>query len=371
MRSIDKKSAGSISSMKFGVVLAALLVASGAQAQTAEVNPALAKVIAAAKAEGKLVLRSQTSVFGAAEGAKVAQDGIKNMFGADLDVEWSPGTQFAPLAAAIFQEMQAGQAASSDVYTGTAVQITPYLDRGAYRTVDWAALMPSRIEAGLVEGDGKALRVMTFLPGILYNLKAAPWVPEINTLADLLKPQYKGKFYTTAFLAGFDVLLADEVWGPAKTEDYIRRLSPQVAGLLGCEGYDRIASGEVPAFAIDCSGAAPNNQTYRGKDILAVRIVSDLAEKRLLYVTIPSNAAHPNAAILYTLYLASAEGQDRIVWNFYGGDLDDFRQSHAHQTIVLQQERGVHFIDVTIDWWRTHPGIEKAHLALTKLIRER
>src|SRR5690242_16094363 len=154
-----------------GATIALFGATSLARAQPADSNPDLAKVIAAARQEGKLLLRSTTSVNGAAEGAKLAQDGIKRMFGVDLAVEWVPGPAFAPLAAALYQEKQAGQPASGDVYVGTAIQITPYLDRGLFRPVDWAKLMPSRIKPELVEGDDKALRFMTFLPGINYNVK--------------------------------------------------------------------------------------------------------------------------------------------------------------------------------------------------------
>ncbi len=217
-----------------------------AQAQTVQISPELAKVIDGARQEGKLLLRSTTSVNGAAEGAKVAQDGIKRMFGVDLAVEWVPGPAFAPLAAALYQEKQAGQPASGDVYIATAIQITPYLERGLYQTVDWVRLMPARIRPDYVEGGGRALRFMTFLPGINYNVKAAGWAPQVNTVADLLKPDLKGKFVTTPFLAGFDVLLASPDWGPRKTEDLVRKLSGQIGGLLGCEGEDRIASGEIP-----------------------------------------------------------------------------------------------------------------------------
>ena len=151
----------------------------GAQAQPANVSPELAKIIDGAKKEGKLLLRSTTSFNGAADGAKVAQDGIKKMFGVDLDVEWVPGPAFAPLAAALFQEKQAGQPASGDVFVGTPVQITPYLDRGLFEQVDWVKPTPARIRPELVEGDGNALRFMTFLPGI-YNVKVATWVPQIE-----------------------------------------------------------------------------------------------------------------------------------------------------------------------------------------------
>jgi ABC-type Fe3+ transport system substrate-binding protein len=353
------------------VVLAAFAAWSPAQAQTVEITPELAKVIEGARKEGRLVLRSTTSVNGAAEGAKVAQDGIKRMFGVDLAVEWVPGPAFAPLAAALFQEKQAGQPASGDVYVGTAIQITPYLERGLYHTVDWARLMPSRIKPELIEGGGKALRFMTFLPGINYNIKVATWVPRIKVLADILEPEHKGKFVTTPFLAGFDVLLADPQWGPQKTEDFVRKMSTQIAGLLGCEGEDRIASGEAPALVIDCTGASQNRLRYRGKDILDTHIISDVAQRRYAYMTVPAHTRHPNAAILYTLYLSSPEGQEKVVWNYYGWDLDDYERSHAGKRVAELRAKGVRFTDVHIDWWKTNQGVAKAHLELTKIIRER
>jgi ABC-type Fe3+ transport system substrate-binding protein len=360
-----------ITSALRAAALAAGCLIAAAHAQTATVTPELAKVIAAAKQEGKLLLRSTTSVNGAAEGAKIAQDGIKRMFGVDLAVEWVPGPAFAPLAAALYQEKQAGQPASGDVYVGTAIQITPYLDRGLFRPVEWAKLMPGRITPPAVEGGGRALRFMTFLPGINYNVKAAPWASHIASVADLLKPELKGKFVTTPFLAGFDVLLASPQWGAQKTEDLVRKLSGQISGLLGCEGEDRIASGEIPALAIDCTGGSQNRLRYRGAGILATQVIPDMAQRRYAYMTVPAHAPHPNAAILYTLYISSPEGQDKVVWDLYGWDLDIYPGSHAGRKVAELTAKGVKFTDVTIDWWKTNQGVEKAHLELTKIIRER
>jgi ABC-type Fe3+ transport system substrate-binding protein len=356
-------------------ICAAMVVAlfpfNAARAQTAPVSPDLAKIIEGAKKEGKLLLRSTTSVNGSAEGAKVAQAGIKKMFGVDLDVQWVPGPPFAPLAAALFQEKQAGQASSGDVYVGTAVQITPYLNRGLFKAVDWVKLMPARIKPELVEGDGQALRFMTFLPGINYNAKVATWVPQIRVLNDVLKPEYKGKFVTTPFLAGFDVLLADSQWDFEKTKDFITKMSKQVSGLIGCEAEDRIASGETPALVLDCSGGSQNRHRYRGKGILDTHIVSDVAQRRYAYMTIPAHTAHPNAAILYTLYIDSAEGQENVVWDLYGQDLDNFPGSHTGKRITDLRGKGVKFTDVNISWWKTNQGIAKEHGQLIKIIRNR
>src|SRR4051812_45891894 len=113
-------------SVAAGAMLLALLAPAAAQAP----NEALARVIAAAKAEGQLTLRSTSTVLGGAEGARLAKDGIKRLFGVDLAVNWSPGPAYGPMASILAQEKQAGQKASSDVYAATAVQISPYLAQG-------------------------------------------------------------------------------------------------------------------------------------------------------------------------------------------------------------------------------------------------
>jgi ABC-type Fe3+ transport system substrate-binding protein len=351
-------------------MLAALATGS-ARAETIEVNPALAQVIAAAKTEGSVQIRWTTIMLGGPDGAKLAEDGINRLFGTNLKVDWVPGPAFGPMAAIIDQELQAGEKASTDVYTATPNQLAPYLDKGLFKPIDWASLWPARIKPQMVEGDGKALRYADMFPGILYNVKAAPWVPEIGTTADLLKAQYKGKFYTTPFLAGFDVLIADDQWGAAKTEDFVRRMSPQLAGIAGCESIDRIASGEIPALVIDCSGAAPNRAAFRGTGVLANHVIGDMAERRPTYFAIPVHAPHPNAAILYTLYLMSHEGQERIVWDDFGGDLYDFPDSHAREKEKALVDKGVKFVDVSIAWWRAHPGIDVANQALAKIVREK
>jgi ABC-type Fe3+ transport system substrate-binding protein len=344
---------------------------SPSQAQTIKITPDLAKVIEGAKKEGKLVVRSTTSVNGGAAHLQVAEAGIKKMFGVDIDIQWVPGPPFAPLAAALYQEKQAGQPASGEVYVATAVQIVPYLTRGLFMQVDWAKLYPERITPEMVEGDMRALRYMTGLPGINYNVKVAAWVPEIKVISDVLKPEYKGKFFTTPFLAGFDVMLADNKWGDKKTEDFIRKMAGQIAGMIGCEAEDRIASGETPALVLDCMGGSQNRLRYRGQGILDTHIVSDIAQRRYSYLAIPAHAAHPNAAILYTLYLSSPEGQQNVVYDYYGSDLDLYAGSNAEKRVKEALARGVKFTDVNVDWWKTNQGIAKEHAALIKLIRSK
>src|SRR5919106_1527175 len=84
-----------------------------------------------------------------------------------------------------------------------------------------------------------------------------------------------------------------------------------------------------PALVIDCSGGSQNRLRFRGKGILDTHIISDVAQCRYAYLTIPAHTPHLNAAILYTLYLSSPEGQEKVVWDYYGWDLDLYPNSHA------------------------------------------
>jgi ABC-type Fe3+ transport system substrate-binding protein len=65
-----------------------------------------------------------------------------------------------------------------------------------------------------------------------------------TVLEDFLKPAWKGKLASTPYAAGFDVLLADDVWGKERTVHYVRALSKQITGLIRCGEAERIATGE-------------------------------------------------------------------------------------------------------------------------------
>jgi ABC-type Fe3+ transport system substrate-binding protein len=344
------------------IVAVALLPAPAA---AAEIPPALKQVIAAARKEGALTLSYAGNILGGSEGSRVAAAGIEKMFGVKLDVSYTPGPSFAPMAAKIYTEKQADQPASTDVYNGTAVQIEPFLKRGLFRSVDWTKLMPGRITPEIVEADGRALRIVTGLPGVLYNEHTNPEFGKVVTTADLLKPEYKGKLYTTPYLAGFDVLVADGWWGYARTHAFLQKLSAQIGGLAPCAATDRIASGEVPAIAIDCTGSEQNLAKYRG--VLGHVILHDAAMRRYDYLCIPANAAHPNAGILFALYASSVAGQDKIGWDLDGDDLDSYPEAKTRATVKGLQKEGVKFQDVTIAWWGAQHNIATD---LKKLIGE-
>lgn len=348
------------------VLATALLSLVPAQAGAAEMTPELKAVIDGAQKEGALTLSYAENIMGGSEGAQIAAAGIKKMFGVTLDVGFYPGPSFAPMAGKLYTELQADQKASTDVYNGTAVQIDPYLKRNLFRAIDWTKLWPERITPETVEADGRALRIVTALPGVLFNKRVAPEFGKIVTTDDMLKPEYKGKLYTTPYLAGFDVLVANSMWGYDRTLDYVRKLSVQVGGLAPCAAVDRIAAGEIPALAIDCAGGEHHLAKYR--DVLDHVIIHDAAMRRYNYLCIPANAAHPNAGILFALFSSSPEGQKTILLDLFGLDLDSYPETQTHEGVTKLEAQGVKFEDVTIAWWGSHSNISSDLKKLTDMI---
>jgi ABC-type Fe3+ transport system substrate-binding protein len=348
-------------------VFAACVLSMPVAASAADWSPALQQVIEGARQEGKLTMSTGLVVAGGPDGRPLIAAGVAKMFGVTLDVQWSPALSFGPMAAKLQQEFQASVPASTDIYFANSPQVGPYIDGELFRKIAWTELWPERVKSNAVE-YGKSLRFESFLPGILYNVKAAPWVKDIKVMADLLKPEYKGKFATTPYLAGFDALVAPNAWGKAKTTAYVTQLAGQISGLLACAGTDRIASGEVPVLAPECGGAAQNVPRYKG--ILETQVPSDIAMRRYLYMQVPSNAAHPNAAILATLYLVSVEGQRDVAFGLDGIDDDDYPETWAHQRVAALEQSGSHFFDVDIAWWKSNPNLDKDLGDLVKIIQQ-
>ena len=350
------------------IVALSVVIAGASSAQSPKISPELQKVVDGAKQEGRLVISVTENAFSGSEGHRHAVDRINALFGTKLELSWSPGPAYAAVAAKLLAEKEANQPAHTDVFLGTAVQVAPFQKQGLFRKVDWAALMPDRVQPSMVEGDGTALRVYTSLPAIIFNKSDEQAVLKTTSLADFLKPEWKGKFYSNPILAGFDVLVSEEVWGEQKTRDYVAAFAPQLAGVIDCGSPDRVASGEVPVVAIDCSGADPYTPKYSG--VLGAHILKDFAQRRYAYLTVPANSAHPNAAILFALFWVTDEGQ-QYLWTNNATDLIDLPTSHRRSEFEKLQQQGFKFTDVTVAWENAQPNLAQAQRGLIKLLQEK
>lgn len=329
-------------------------------AAAVEMNPALQAVVDGARAEGRLKFEAPPSMLGGAKMLEAAAQWMKAEFALDISTTWSPNLSFSDVIAKIYTENAAGQSAASDAFVGTAKQVVPMIDKGIFRTVAWEKLLPGRITPDIVEGDGRALRIVDRIPGILYNKALLPQIADVASMEDLLKPEFTGKFAIQSELAGFDVIMAR--WGYDRTVDYVTKLiHKQSTPALPCGLGERIASGEVLALALDCSGTEQNLPKFQG--LLAQHIVPDAAQRRYNYLLIPVNAASPNTAILLGLYLSSPDGQ-KFMRELDGSELDSYPEARGKAVVQELEKRGAHFTDVTLRWTTENSDVNAKVLSL-------
>jgi len=342
----------------------ALLILCCGAAQAEDMNPVLKGLVAAADKEGALTLSWSPTTYDGARGAARFQAAMNKMFGSKVEINFVPGADMARIGNELATEYAAGQKAGADIMLGAAPQMTTLIKLDLFGPTDWRSYLPSRIEPAMTEFDGKLIRVATGLSGATYNSSLAPMKPV--TLDDFLKPQWKGKIATTAYAAGFDVLLASDVWGKDRTVAYVRKLSGQIAGFIRCGEGERLATGEYLALVMDCTGQDALMWQAKGAP-LAQMMPLDAAQERYYYFGIPKNAPHPNAARLFTLFVLTGAGQ-KISFDTWKIDLHTFPDSQTGKVVDDYAKKNVRFKEVTAEWYMRHPEIDADKRELIKIL---
>jgi ABC-type Fe3+ transport system substrate-binding protein len=346
------------------VAILACAGSSAPSARAAEISPALKKLVADANAEGRLDISWGSTSIGGNEGAETIEKSLRELWGSTVDIRFTPGPSMPAVGHQIAREYAAGQKAFSDVYFANGAYIVPLLPRNIFLKVDWQALLPDREMRHATEEDGQFMRIYSGMSGVTYNTRLAPMKP--TSLADFLKPEWKGKIASTPYAAGFDTISANDIWGPQKTLDYVRELSQRISGLLRCSDLERIASGEFLALVMDCSGQDAFTWKDKGAPIDQM-IPRDAAQIRYYYMSVPKNAAHPNAAKLMIAYMATRQGQD-LLWKVDHTDLHLYEGSKIAPTVKKLQSEGVKLTEVSLDWIQSHPETQDAKAEAIKIL---
>ena len=336
-----------------GALLSASAVPAPVQAQSA---PALGKnlneIIAGAAREGTIDLTWSASVMGDADVARRHMDAFNKLWGLHLTYRFAAGPEMARQGNQLFTEFSAGQPSSSDILFSSAQSLAPLLPHDMFYLVPWPSLARDhKITPAFIEGGGRIIRTGTSVPVVVYNTTLMPHPPA--TIQGLLTPQWTGKLATPPNASGFDVLSATDFWGQAKALDAVRKLVSLQAGLVRCGDDDRIASGEYAAFVEDCSSQGPRILKEKGAPV-NFYIPSDGAQIRYYYLAIPKNTPHPNAAVLFVLYMLSQPGQS-LFYDAMRMDNDMLPGSKTSQFLEQYRRAGVKFTTIDMAWWSAHP----------------
>jgi len=320
-------------------------VASPAPTSTRQ-NEQLSAIVAGARSELELTLSWAPGFLDVGQEMRRLTDGFNKQYGLKLSVTAKTGLPMRDSATRAIDEFRRGAKSSSDVVLGTEAEISEMARAGALLSEPWQAW--AKVDnLKLVAAGGVAVQVQTRLPGITYNSTKLTGAAVPTSLADLLKPQYRGRIATTTSTALFERLALAEVWGAERTVAYVRQLAGQIGGFINCGEEDRIAKGEFDIFAYDC-GSARTNQVKAKGTLIGWSEPTDGALLGYLYMGVPKNASHPNAAKLWINYMMSREAQE-IMYETEFADHHLLAGSRTFSEVDKATKMGVKFYELTTE----------------------
>lgn len=338
-----------------GLACALLLITAACRAaatgappsQTPKLNDQTNALVAAARGEIELTLSWAPGFLDYPQELRRQIDGFNKQYGLSLRVTYKAGSSMPNANAQVIRDYQQGAKASTDVVLGTETEISDLQKSGALLTEPWVTWASNISNPRYVAAGGVAVRVQTRIPGITYNSGKLTGADIPRSLSDLLKPQYAGRVATTPDAGMFERLGGTEVWGVDKMLIYAHKLAPQVAGLIDCGDEDRVASGEFDVFAYDCGSARVAQMKAKGT-LIGWTVPTDAALLGYLYMGVPKNAAHPNAAKLWINYMLSRDAQDAM-YDYEYADYHLLAGSRTFPEVDKATKSGVKFYELTVE----------------------
>jgi ABC-type Fe3+ transport system substrate-binding protein len=311
-------------------------------------SPDLQRLVDGARGEGSLVLSWGPNSIGGDAAVRRWAEGFNKLYGLNLRVDFTPGPAMPQVAARVLQEQQSGRAASTDLYLGVESHVAAMIAADALEPSDWLTWAPNVREPQMVAPGGVAVAINTETIGITYNSARVSGNAIPRSIQDLLKPEYKGRIAGQDNGAQFDRLASEELWGKARTTEYVTRFADQIAGLIRPGELERIASGEFDLFAINTNSSDARLWRAKGAPIEQV-IPTDAPMISYKYLGVPRNAPHPNAAKLWINYILSREGQD-VLWDTGATDLHYIPGSRTAPELEALRAAGVQLVDLNVDF---------------------
>jgi ABC-type Fe3+ transport system substrate-binding protein len=314
---------------------------------TVKLNEPTTALVAAARGELELTLSWAPGFLDYAQEMRKHVEGFNKLYGLNLKVTYKPGPAMPDANDRAIREYQQGGKASTDIVLGTETDISDLQKAGALLTEPWVTWASNITNPRYVAAGGVAVRVQTRIPGITYNSDRLQGADIPRSLSDLLKPQYRGRVATTPDPGMFERLGGTEVWGTEKMLIYARKLGPQLSGLINCGDEDRVANGEFDVFVYDCGSARVAQMKAKGT-LIGWTVPTDAALVGYLYMGVPKNAAHPNAAKLWINYMLSRDAQDAMYESEYA-DYHLLPGSHSFAEVDKATKSGVKFYELTVE----------------------
>jgi len=190
---------------------------------------------------------------------------------------------------------------------------------------------PSNAMMDRVANEGAAVAIASRVVGITYNTKLVKGSDIPTSMEDVFKPKFKGKIGSTPYATGLYQFAASDMLGYEFMKNYTQRLAKQIGGLFSCNTMERVASGEFHMLVFDCGHDDSLRLKRRGAP-LAQTPIKEIARVNIIYFGVPKHAQNPNAAILFSNFLNTKEGQ-KLQWDLAGHDLHIYPEANTRAPV--------------------------------------
>jgi ABC-type Fe3+ transport system substrate-binding protein len=347
-----------VAALSFAAVAAAPVSAIAQTTATGNEPRTMAELIAAVKSEGgDLNVSWSQAVYGGADGAQRFQDAINQKHNAGLKINYTPlAMPGIPYEYQVVQEVKAGQRSSSDLlFAVNAAQLAEGM-----RSADYRPFVPD-VPASALYYDNRAVATVSIVSGFIYNTKLIPAEKVPTSLADLLKPEWKGKIATPPYEGGNGAFLGlPEALGHERMTQFYTAFVKQLGGVTACGQSQRVASSEFLVFGIDCGDTESRLFARRGLPLGEI-YPKEAVGLSYYAVGIPKTAAHPYAALLLASYMVTREGQ-ALLWDVMAADNWKLPGSQLAPIVSALRDKGAKLIEFF--------ALDQQHPELTDYARE-
>ena len=331
-----------------------------AAAHALEPSRALQAVIEGAKKEGKLEIVAPGSVVGNSQQVQEMGKAMNAAFGTNIAVSYVPGPPSVPqMLDNIETSQKAGLPSPTSVFIAPTELAGLAQRHNAVEKVDWAALLPGRITAKIIEADGTAIRVLP------------PCRAASSTTRSSRHEAQAAHRSAGAGMEGQDRLDAlcglvrhasarPTCWGEEKALDFARKMAKQVAGLIALPRYRAHRLGRVPRLRHGLLGPHLGRSYKRNGAPIELRGARRCGRTALLLLErAQERAASQRRQALHRLH-GDARGPEAPV---EGPGRRPRRSSpiRAWRKVVADYEKqGLKFQTIDIAWFDKHPEVAKA-----------
>lgn len=298
---------------KAAAVVSSILMASMVFASPAGAAPAagenLAQIVAGARKEGTLLLSSPSSLT--PRGAQALIDGVNKKWGLHLRVNYAPARSYPAIAAQIITESKTGQPPSYDAVNISADSMVELHKAGLLLKPKWTRIFPF-ISKEAVRLQGGALTFATEPLAPAYNTRMLKPADLPKSWEDLGDSRWKGKMLVPSYANVWAYL--SQALGEKKVTQLVREIAAN-SPIFGTYGQiqTRLGAGEYPLAAFFHFAGLTHMQS-RGAPVKFIDVAPFVVNIDMSAVV--KGALHPNAAILFSAFCLTREGQE--IWFKYG-----------------------------------------------------